>query len=53
MPKRKKVITVNDKIQKNYRYELTESAGKNFDPKFRPELTPKKCLLSEFLGVGM
>lgn len=44
----KKTIIVNDKMQKNYRYELTEPIGKNFDPDFKPELTPKQML---FLGI--
>src|ERR1700736_1468955 len=41
---RKRVVTVNDKMQKGYCYELTEPAGRNFDPSFRPELTPKQML---------
>ncbi len=45
---RKKTITVNDKMQKSYRYTLTEPMGKNFDPVFKPELTPKQMLA---LGV--
>lgn len=40
----KKVVIVNDKMQKNYQYVLTEPAGKNFDPEFKPELTPKEML---------
>jgi hypothetical protein len=40
MPRR--VVTVNDKMQKGYRYRLTEPAGRNFDPEFKPELTPKE-----------
>jgi len=43
-----KIIKVNDKMQKGYSYELTESMGKNFDSKFKPELTPKEMLA---LGV--
>lgn len=39
-----KTITVNDKMQKNYRYTLTEPEGKNFDPEFKPELSPKQML---------
>lgn len=39
-----KEIIVNDKMQKNYRYILTEPIGKNFDPEFRPDLTPKDML---------
>jgi hypothetical protein len=43
----KKVI-VNDKMQTGYRYEITEPEGKNFDPDFKPDLTPKEMLA---LGV--
>jgi len=45
--KPKKVI-VNDLMQQGYTYYLTEPIGKNFDPKFTPELTPKEML---HLGV--
>ena len=38
------LIIVNDKMQTNYRYELTEPAGKNFHVEFEPELTPKEML---------
>jgi hypothetical protein len=49
-----KTILVNDKMQKGYRYELTEHVGKNFDPRFKPELTPKEMLaLGVFGGVYM
>ena len=41
-------IVVNDLMQRGYVYELTEPAGKNFDPAFQPELTPKEMLA---LGV--
>jgi hypothetical protein len=41
-------ISVNDKMQTNYVYETTEPVGKNFDPRFKPELTPKEMLA---LGV--
>ncbi len=40
----KKLVTVNDLIQKNYKYYLTEPVGKNFDKDFKPELTPKEML---------
>lgn len=36
-------IHVHDSLQE-YSYELTESEGKNFDPEFRPELTPQQML---------
>ena len=49
MPIRKiKIVRVNDKMQKFYSYKLTEPEGKNFDKRFRPELTPKQMLA---LGV--
>lgn len=38
------MIFVNDKMQKNYVYELSESMGKNFAPDFKPELSPKQML---------
>ncbi len=41
-------ITVNDKMQKNYRYVRSEPAGKNFATEFKPDLTPKQMLT---LGV--
>lgn len=41
-------------MQKKYQYELSEPAGKNFSPDFRPELTPKEMLeLGVFGGVYM
>ncbi len=50
----KKKVTVNDKMQKNYVYYRTELPGKNFDPEFKPELTPKQMLkLGVFGGVYM
>ena len=39
-----KIIVVNDKMQKKYRYELTAPAGKKFSPDFRPDLSPKEML---------
>lgn len=35
-------------MQKNYTYELSAPMGKNFDPLFKPDLTPKQMLA---LGV--
>lgn len=52
--KRHKRVVVNDKMQKGYVYELSAPAGKNFDPEFRPHLTPKEMLeLGVFGGVYM
>jgi len=49
-----KTIIVNDKMQKNYRYTLTEPAGKNFAVNFKPELTPQEMLeLGVFGGKYM
>ena len=45
---RKKVVKVNDKMQKGYTYELAEPVGRNFHPDFKPDLTPKQMLA---LGV--
>ena len=45
--KKTKVI-VNDTMQKKYSYERIEPMGKNFDPLFKPDLTPKEMLA---LGV--
>lgn len=51
---RKKVIKVNDRMQKNYSYELTEPVGQNFDPRFKPDLTPQQMLaIGVFGGVYM
>jgi hypothetical protein len=41
---KKRAVTVNDKMQRGYRYVLTAPAGRNFDPDFRPELTPADML---------
>lgn len=47
-----KTIRVSDKMQRGYSYRLTEPAGRNFDPRFRPELTPKQMLaLGVFGGI--
>ena len=44
----RRTVVVNDKMQQNYRYQLIEPCGRNLDPEFRPELTPKEMLA---LGV--
>ncbi len=44
----KKEVIVNDRMQKGYRYTLTEPEGRNFHTGFEPELTPQQMLA---LGV--
>ncbi|MCA9347539.1 hypothetical protein KC930_03095 [Candidatus Saccharibacteria bacterium] len=39
-----KEITVNEQYQTGYKYTLSEPIGKNFDPAFKPQLTPKEML---------
>ena len=49
-----KTVVVNDKMQRGYRYELTEPVGKHFDARFKPQLSPKQMLaLGVFGGVYM
>jgi hypothetical protein len=44
------IVTVNDMMQQNYSYELTEPVEQNFDPMFAPELTPRKMLAMGVFG---
>ncbi len=47
-------ITVNDRMQKNYTYVCVAPVGKDFDPVFKPQLTPKEMLaLGVFGGIYM
>jgi hypothetical protein len=41
-------VVVNDLMQQGYTYFLTEPAGRNFEPGFAPQLTPRDLLA---LGV--
>ena len=51
---RKRHVIVSDKMQKDYRYELSAPAGRNFDLEFTPELTPREMLrLGVFGGKYM
>ena len=43
-----RTVTVNDRMQRGYRYALTARAGRDFDPQFTPDLTPREMLA---LGV--
>lgn len=50
----KSEIIVNDRMQKNYRYELTAPSGEDFAAEFCPELTPAEMLeLGVFGGKYM
>jgi len=44
----KRTVTVNDKMQKRYRYVRSAPVGRDFDPAFKPQLTPPEMLA---LGV--
>lgn len=44
----KRIIIVNDKMQRGYQYTLTARGGRDFDNAFNPQLTPKRMLA---LGV--
>ena len=48
------IVTVNDKFQFGYQYELVAPMGEKFDPDFDPELTPAEMLrLGVFCGKYM
>jgi hypothetical protein len=49
-----KQVVVHDRMQRGYRYTLAAPAGKQFDPRFKPDLTPAQMLqLGVFGGVYM
>jgi len=51
MAMRKRIVTVNDKMQQGYRYARVAAVGRGFDPQFKPELTPRQMLrLGVFCG---
>ncbi|HTH50307.1 MAG TPA: hypothetical protein VL501_00140 [Pyrinomonadaceae bacterium] len=51
---REKWIEVNDLMQREYAYIVSQPLGKNFHPDFKPELTPKEMLeLGVFGGKYM
>ena len=43
-------IVVNDRMQRGVVYFRTEPVGRNFDPAFRPQLTPKDMLRLGIFG---
>ena len=49
-----RTVVVNDRMQKGYRYVLSAPVGRNFDPEFKPGLTPWQLLrLGVFCGKYM
>ena len=40
----RRVVVVNDHMQRGYRYELVRPMGRGFQPGFRPALTPRQML---------
>ncbi len=49
-----KIVKVNNVMQKDYEYTLSESMGQNFHKDFKPDLTPKQMLeLGVFGGKYM
>jgi len=49
-----RVVVVNDRMQKAYRYRLTAPIGRDFDPEFKPDLSPQEMLrLGVFCGKYM
>ena len=48
---RRRVVTVNDRMQQGYSYELTARVGRDFHPEFQPDLSPEEMLqLGVFCG---
>jgi len=51
---KRRVVVVNDRMQKGYRYARTCPPGRRFDPEFTPDLTPRQMLeLGVFGGKYM
>jgi hypothetical protein len=47
-----KQVHVDDAMQSGYSYTISEKVGENFDPLFKPQLTPKEMLeLGVFGGL--
>ena len=50
----RRIVIVNDRMQRGYRYALTAPIGRGFDAGFAPELTPRQMLqLGVFCGKYM
>lgn len=48
---RRRLVIVEDKMQQDYQYQLSASAGCDFATEFKPDLTPKEMLeLGVFCG---
>ena len=45
-----RTVTVNDTMQRGYRYLLTAPTGRNFAPDFAPDLTPAEMLRMGVFG---
>jgi len=49
-----RTVIVNDRMQRDFRYDLTAPEGRSFDPEFKPDLSPKAMLeLGVFGGKYM
>lgn len=51
MNEKNKKVFVNDKTQQYYTYSLTEPDGRNFDTRFKPDLSPKQVFALSVYGV--
>lgn len=45
-----RTVVITDRMQKKYRYQLVAPMGKQFDPRFKPDLTPKQMLALGIFG---